>query len=52
MTIRFCKQSGYTIGAAQIKRLWHDHLVDRESVTNPFDVEKLRPGWYRLRDPS
>ena len=34
------------------KGCWHDHLVDGEPVTNPFDVESLPPEWYRLRDPS
>ena len=28
---------------------WHDYLVDGEPVTNPFNVEKLPPGFYRLR---
>jgi len=27
---------------------WRDYLVDGEPVVNPFDVEKLRPGKYRL----
>jgi len=27
---------------------WSDYLVDGEPVTNPFDVEKLPPGFYRL----
>ena len=31
---------------------WHDYLVDGQSVTNPFDVETLVPGWYRLRNPA
>ena len=31
---------------------WHDYLVDGEPVTNPFDVESLPPGFYRLRDPA
>ena len=30
---------------------WHDYLVDGEAVTNPFDVEALPPGFYRLRVP-
>jgi len=30
---------------------WQDYLVDGELVTNPFDVESLPPGWYRLREP-
>jgi hypothetical protein len=34
------------------KGCWHDYLVDGEPVINPFDVEKLVPGWYRLRDPA
>jgi len=31
---------------------YRDYLVDGEPVTNPFDVEKLPPGFYRLRDAS
>jgi len=27
---------------------WRDFLVDGELVTNPFDVEMLPPGFYRL----
>ena len=27
---------------------WHDYLVDGESEVNPFDVEMLSPGYYRL----
>jgi len=27
---------------------YHDYLVDGEPVVNPFDVETLPPGWYRL----
>ena len=27
---------------------WYDYLVDGEPVTNPFDVETLPPGFYRL----
>jgi len=34
------------------KGYWHDYLVDGEPVTNPFDVETLSPGWYRLLDPA
>jgi len=30
------------------KGCWHDYLVDGEPVTNPFDVETLPPGFYRL----
>ena len=33
------------------KGYWYDYLVDGEPVTNPFDVETLAPGWYRLRVP-
>jgi len=29
---------------------YRDYLVDGEPVVNPFDVETLPPGWYRLRD--
>jgi hypothetical protein len=32
------------------KGYWRDYLVDGESVTNPFDVEMLPPGRYRLRE--
>ena len=31
------------------KGFWHDYLVDGKPVTNPFDVETLVPGCYRLR---
>ena len=31
---------------------WQDYLVDGEPVVNPFDVESLPLGWYRLRDPA
>jgi hypothetical protein len=27
---------------------WNDYLVDGRAVTNPFDVEKLPHGFYRL----
>ena len=30
----------------------YDCLVDGETVTNPFYVETLLPGWYRLRDTA
>jgi hypothetical protein len=30
---------------------WHDYLVDGEPVVNPFNVESLPPGFYRLRVP-
>ena len=30
---------------------YHDYLVDGKPVVNPFDVESLPPGWYRLRVP-
>ena len=30
------------------KGYWHDNLVEGEPVTNPFDVESLPPGFYRL----
>lgn len=33
------------------KGYWRDYLVDGEPVTNPFDVETLPPGFYRLRVP-
>ena len=32
------------------KGYWHDYLVDGGPITNPFDVETLLPGWYRLRE--
>ena len=34
------------------KGYWHDYLVDGRPVVNPFDVEMLPPGYYRLRDPA
>ena len=30
------------------KGSWRDYLVDGKPVTNPFDVEMLLPGFYRL----
>jgi len=27
---------------------WHDYLVDGKPVVNPFDVETLPPGFYRV----
>jgi hypothetical protein len=30
---------------------WRDYLVDGEPVVNPFDVESLPAGRYRLRAP-
>jgi hypothetical protein len=36
-----CKDKGH----------WRDYLVDGEPVTNPFNVETLPPGRYRLRVP-
>ena len=27
---------------------WHDYLVDGKPVVNPFNVESLPPGFYRL----
>jgi len=29
---------------------YQDFLVDGEPVINPFDVESLLPGFYRLRE--
>jgi hypothetical protein len=29
--------------------IWLDYQVDGQMVTNPFDVETLPPGSYRLR---
>ncbi len=34
------------------KGYWHYYLVDGEPVTNPFAVETLLPGWYRLWAPD
>jgi hypothetical protein len=34
----------------KVKGYCHDYLVDGEPVTNPFDVETLPPGVYRLRE--
>jgi hypothetical protein len=31
------------------KGYWHDYRVDGKPVVNPFDVETLPPGVYRLR---
>jgi hypothetical protein len=30
---------------------YRDYLVEGKPVVNPFDVEMLPPGWYRLRVP-
>ncbi len=30
---------------------YHDYLIDGELVINPFDVETLQPGFFRLRAP-
>ena len=27
---------------------WYDYLIDGALVVNPFDVDKLPPGYYRL----
>jgi len=32
------------------KGYWHDYLVAGKPVTNPFDVESLPRGFYRLRE--
>ena len=32
------------------KGYWQDYLVDGELVVNPFDEEKLPPGYYRLKE--
>ena len=28
--------------------VWYDYLIDGALVVNPFDMEKLPPGYYRL----
>ena len=28
--------------------LWYYYLIDGEPVVNPFDMDKLPPGFYRL----
>jgi hypothetical protein len=28
--------------------IWYDYLIDGALVVNPFNVEKLPPGYYRL----
>ena len=33
------------------KGYWHDYLVDGKPVVNPFDVESLPLGFYRMRVP-
>jgi len=33
------------------KGYWHDYLVKGKRVVNPFDVEMLPPGFYRLHVP-
>ncbi len=37
-----------TIVQRKEKGYWHEYLVNGEPVVNPFDVETLQPGWYRL----
>ena len=37
-----------TILQRKEKGYWHDYLVDGKPVVNPFDVESLPPGVYRL----
>jgi len=32
--------------------VWYDYLVDGALVVNPFDMEKLPPGYYRLVESS
>ena len=33
------------------KGKWQDYLIGGKQVVNPFDVETLPRGWYRLRVP-
>jgi len=40
--------SNLTYISSSAERLLGDYLVDGEPVTNPFDVETLPPGFYRL----
>ena len=44
----------YKVSGAILQRKerddYHDYLVDGEPVMNPFDMETLVPGWYRLRE--
>jgi hypothetical protein len=28
--------------------VWYDYLIDGALVVNPFDMDKLPPGYYRL----
>jgi hypothetical protein len=32
--------------------VWYDYLVDGALVVNPFNMEKLPPGYYRLVESS
>ena len=32
--------------------VWYDYLIDGVLATNPVDVEKLPPGYYRLVDSA
>ena len=34
----------------KVKGGWEDYLIDGTPVTNPFNVDSLPPGWYRLRE--
>ena len=40
-------QSGAVLQRKE-KGSWHDYLVDGKPVVNPFDVETLPPGIYRV----
>ena len=31
--------------------VWYDYVINGALVVNPFDVEKLPPGFYRLVEP-
>ena len=52
MEIDFRNDKHRAILQRKEKGYWHDYLVDGEPEVNPFDVETLVPGWYRLRDPA
>jgi hypothetical protein len=39
-----------TILQREDRGYWRDYRVDRKLVVNPFDVEALPPGRYRLRE--
>ena len=40
-----------TILQRKENNVWYDYVINGGPVINPFDVEKLPPGFYRLVEP-